>query len=391
MVGQIALGLFAGMASPGAASAGSLSVESTSIPGLNPKSPIVSYTLRFTGLIEVPDAEKLRAELQKIRARAPQGGDRPAITIELSSKGGDLLEGIKIGYLLREFEVGTLVRKDDMCLSACALAFLGGTQSRQPPAPIPSRRIAIGGKVGFHNFSINVTEVQSETRGEAAAGISRSFNLARAGAAQMMRFAADMGIAPAFISQLVSQPPEQWQFVVTVADFLETGACPVGTLPRPGRMEEQASNVCTNATGGQLGVEPPRAKRISIPEGQRRLLDRVRDGILSTNLKGPLANQLAAVVANSDQRLIDSVYADLRAAGVVIPEMKGAYFEVPLDLGAGTPLVCHVSLSPDSLDSFDLALATGNGFFRGFRAPPPGCPLLFRYNGNDTINPGGLR
>ena len=90
-------------------------------------------------------------------------------TIEFSSKGGDLLEGIKIGYLLREFDVATLVREGDLCLSACALAFLGGTQSRQPPAAIPSRRIAIGGKVGFHNFTINVGHVQAETRNDAAA------------------------------------------------------------------------------------------------------------------------------------------------------------------------------------------------------------------------------
>ena len=131
--------------------------------------------------------------------------------------------------------------------------------------------------------------------------------------------------------------------------------------------------------------------RISVPAAQRRLLERVRDSILGTNLKGTLASQLAAVVVNSDQRLIDSVYADLRAAGVVLPDMKGTYFEVPLELGSAGPLMCHVSLSPDSLDAFDVALATSNGFFRAFRAPPPGCPLLFRYNGNDAINPGSVQ
>ena len=378
-------------AGPAPAVAGTLSVEQVSVPGPNAKNPIPGYTVRFTGLIEVPDADKLRAEFSKIRAKASPDGTRSPVTIEFSSQGGDLLEGIRIGYLLREFEVAAMVRKDDTCLSACALAFLGGTQSRQPPSPIPSRRIAIGGKVGFHNFSINVTEIQSETKGEAAAGIRKSFNLARAGVAQLMRFAADMGIAPAFISQLVSQPPEQWQLVVTVDDFLETGSCPAGSLPNPGRTEVQAANICLNATGGRIDVEPPRAQRISVPAAQRRLLERVRDSILGTNLKGTLASQLAAVVVNSDQRLIDSVYADLRAAGVVLPDMKGTYFEVPLELGSAGPLMCHVSLSPDSLDAFDVALATSNGFFRAFRAPPPGCPLLFRYNGNDAINPGSVQ
>ena len=66
------------------ATAGTLTVESTSIPGLTAKSAIVTNTLRFTGLIEVPDAEKLRAELTKSRAKTP-ASDGPMATIEFSS------------------------------------------------------------------------------------------------------------------------------------------------------------------------------------------------------------------------------------------------------------------------------------------------------------------
>ena len=142
--------------------AGTLTVQATSIPGLTAKTPILTHTLRFTGLIEVPDGDRLRAELTKIRAKVPPGTEGPLATIELSSKGGDLLEGIKIGYMLREFDVATLVKAGDLCLSACAMAFLGGTQSHQPPNAVPSRRIEIGGKVGFHNFTINVSSVQAE-------------------------------------------------------------------------------------------------------------------------------------------------------------------------------------------------------------------------------------
>ena len=366
--------------------AGTLSVESTSIPGLTAKSAIVTYTLRFTGLIETPDADKLRAELTKIRAKIPPG-DGPMATIEFSSKGGDLLEGIKMGYLLREFDVASLVRKEDMCLSACALAFLGGTQSRQPPAPIPNRRIAIGGKVGFHNFTINVSHVQTETKGDAAAGITRSFNLARAGAAQMMRFVTDMGVEPAFIAQLVGLAPESWQYVDTAGEFLETGTCPVGSLPAPGRLEMQAINVCSNATGWLTVLEPSQAQRQSLPQAQRHLLEHVRNNIAGFNLKGPLANQLAAVIASNDNKLVDSVYGDLRAAGVTLPEMKGSHFEILVEARDGYRLQCHVSLVPNEIDSFDLVLVTNAGFARPFRVPPAGCPGLFRYGRDDMINP----
>ena len=384
------LGLLAGLAvaatSVPPAAAGTLTVESTSIPGLTPKSAILTHTLRFTGLIETPDADKLRAELTKIRAKVPPG-DGPMATIELSSKGGDLLEGIKMGYLLREFDVASLVRKEDMCLSACALAFLGGTHSRQQPTAIPSRRIAIGGKVGFHNFTINVGQVQAETKGDAAAGINRSFNLARAGAAQMMRFVTDMGVEPAFIAQLVTLPPERWQYVDTVGQFLETGACPVGQLPPPGRIESQAVNVCSNATGWLTTLEPSQAQRLSLPQGQRHLIEHVRNNVAGLNLKGPLASQLAAVLASNDNRLLESVYGDLRAAGIVLPEMKGSHFEIMIETRDGYRLQCHVSLTPNELDSFDLVLITNNGFARPFRMPPAGCPGLFRYDRDEVLNP----
>ena len=368
------------------ASAGTLTVESTSIPGLTAKSAIVTHTLRFTGLIETPDADKLRSELSKIRAKAAPG-DGSMATIEFSSKGGDLLEGIKIGYLLREFDVASMVKAEDMCLSACALAFLGGTQSHQPPNAVPNRRIAIGGKVGFHNFSINVSQVQAETKNDASAGINRSFSLARAGAAQMMRFVTDMGVEPAFIAQLVGLAPESWQYVDSAGEFLETGSCPIGNLPSPGRIEAQAVNVCSNATGWLTTLDPSQAQRHSTPQAQRHLLEHVRSNIAAFNLKGPLAAQLAAVIASSDNRLVDSVYSDLRAAGVTLPEMKGTHFEVLIEARDGYRLQCHVSLAPNEIDTFDLVLVTNSGFARPFRLPPAGCPGLFRYNRDDLINP----
>lgn len=367
--------------------AGTLSVDATPVPGRGSKPPTVAHTLRFTGPVDVSDAEKLRAELTKIRAKASPGGEGPLATLELSGKGGDLLEGIKIGYLLREFEVATVVRKDDVCLSACAIAFLGGTRSRQLPAPIPSRSVAVGARVGFQNFSINVDQVKSETRGDAAAGIARSFSLARAGAAQMMRFVTDMGVAPAFIAGLIGLSPDQLHYIETVGDFLETGSCPVGNLPKPGRPEIQAVNVCRNAVGMAGVAEPSQAQRMSASQAQRHLLEHVRSNIVGLNVKGPLAAQLAAVVANSDNRLIESVYADLRAGGVSLPDMKGTHFEVTLGMGELGPTQCHITLSPDEPDSFDLTLITQNGFMRPFILPPQGCARLFRYDREDIINP----
>ena len=51
---------------------------------------------------------------------------RDLVTLNLNSPGGSLIGGIRLGYALRELAVHTNVGLDQSCLSACALAFLGG-------------------------------------------------------------------------------------------------------------------------------------------------------------------------------------------------------------------------------------------------------------------------
>lgn len=51
--------------------------------------------------------------------------------VELTSSGGWIDEGLKIGRLLRKRDIATVV--DGNCLSSCALIFLGGTQRIVPP------------------------------------------------------------------------------------------------------------------------------------------------------------------------------------------------------------------------------------------------------------------
>ena len=387
LAGIVACAAVGFLSSPGVA--GSLTVDSRSIPGLTPKAPIVSHRLRLTGMIETPDADRLRSELVKLRQAGGDRNDGPLAVLELSSKGGNLLEGIKIGYLLREFGVATLVRHGDACLSACALAFLGGTGRRQGASAEPARILEIGGQVGFHNFSVNVAWVLSETRSDPARGIARGFDLARAGAAQMMRYVTDMGVSPGFVAGLVALPPEQWQYVETAADFLDLGIEPRGTWPSAGRLEVQAANVCSRAIGQP--VDPSRARRFSGRQAQRRLLEHVRNTVAGVDLRGPLAAQLSAVLETSDQRLIEGVYGDLRAAGLPLPTPGATHVEIPLPGGEGAALQCHVSLSAGDLDAFDLVIVSERGIARVDRLPTGVLARLLRHGPDDRINQNGGR
>jgi len=68
--------------------------------------------------------------------------------IYLKSSGGSLVEGIRLGEYFRANRIKTIVEGNEICASACALAFLGGTDSngnRWMSSTTTSR-------LGFHAF-----------------------------------------------------------------------------------------------------------------------------------------------------------------------------------------------------------------------------------------------
>ena len=53
--------------------------------------------------------------------------DRTGIkSVRLNSNGGSAIEGYQLGYTISRNKMSTVINKGDVCLSACAVAFLGG-------------------------------------------------------------------------------------------------------------------------------------------------------------------------------------------------------------------------------------------------------------------------
>lgn len=362
-----------------------LTVDSKTIPGLTAKSPIVSHTIRLSGPIEEGDADRLRVLLARLKKTAPPTSDRP-LTIELSSIGGDLYEGLKIGYLLREYSVATVVRAKDLCLSACALAFLGGTANRTGPLFVPSRSIEIGGQVGFHNVILSANSDRLPEPKGGQEGLAAGFSMARGGAAALVRYASTMGIDALFISYLLGRSPEQWEYVDTAGRFITLQTCPIGL----GRIRESpavtATNICNNSTAGITPATASQARQLTPREGKRHMLEHVQQNIESFSVKGPLVLQLRAVLAARDDQLVDAVYNDLRSAGIPLPEPLGAFFMVSGYLAGPYSLECHVSFSRDNPDRFDIVLQGPEGVLKPFQSPPAACPGLFLYDKDDMLN-----
>lgn len=345
-------------------------------------------TVRVTGMFETGDADKLRQVLDQIAGRRDPKSDGPAAVIELSSMGGSLTEGFEIGFLFRKRRVITVVRRQDFCLSSCALAFLGGGNSGGNPFTRPGEcNIEIGGKVAFHNFWLNRNGLREVTAADPVASRLQGFTDARGGAAQLVRYAGEMGLPPNFVASLMGRPVEDFQYIETVGQFLSFHVCPIGLARPASRPEAQAANVCLNSLGVAQAPGELRATTIPADKAKLYLLERVQEGMQSSKAKGRLAAQLASGAVMRVKEEIDKLYDDLRAAGVALPEIVGPTYEIGSSRGNAYEPLCYVSLSSDNPDLFDVSVRGSRGLAEPPRSPPDNARRLFLFDRDAKINP----
>ena len=102
----------------------------------------LGYNLIYaSGQIRHGDLYKLQRKYRNVSK------NRQTIVV-FNSNGGELREGLKIGRFLRDNHIGSAVRKNSICASSCALAFLGGrSKSGAKLLILPN-----SSKLGFHAF-----------------------------------------------------------------------------------------------------------------------------------------------------------------------------------------------------------------------------------------------
>jgi len=111
----------------------------------------------YQGVVTNGDALRLQAELAKL---APN----KRVAILLNSGGGMYLEGLALGRLFYKAKISTfVVGSGGICLSSCAMAFLGG---RDSVTGEPLRAIIQGGSLGFHQFRTTFPPERQFTRAD---------------------------------------------------------------------------------------------------------------------------------------------------------------------------------------------------------------------------------
>jgi len=135
--------LAASLATPAAA------MEFTTHPNAS-SMPAVTAILAV-GEIEEGDVERLSEFLSTVEIRKN-------VAIYLASPGGSLYEGMRLGMFFKDNRIKTVVEGEQICASACALAFLGGRDNQGRPW----RSSSTNSLLGFHAFASVDSSLQDE-------------------------------------------------------------------------------------------------------------------------------------------------------------------------------------------------------------------------------------
>lgn len=107
---------------------------------------------RITGPIEEGDAQKLADLMMSDISKAMSRGEfNQPLIVSFDSEGGSYQEGLALSDMIRKMNAATYVGPGDRCLSACALAWLGGEYELiRSILWQPTRFLHVDSTLGFH-------------------------------------------------------------------------------------------------------------------------------------------------------------------------------------------------------------------------------------------------
>lgn len=204
----------------------------------------------FTGIVEGGDAKLIE---DTIRPTAE------GVTLCLDSPGGSFVEGIRMFYAIwYKDSIETRVRSGNVCFSACALAFQGGSRV-VGTGLIRSKFTSIepGARLGFHAPTLVLPNDELYSPGT----VANAYNEAIWGASQLyllsrMEQHSARGMSDFLYAHTLATPPDSMYEIDTIgkASLAQIG---VRNVPMPEITWRGIRNVCETAliiTDGSLSV-----------------------------------------------------------------------------------------------------------------------------------------
>ena len=187
--------------------------------------------IRLSGLIAKGDAEKIAgiidANIEHTFA------DYTDIVVTLDSPGGSFVEGLAIGDVLHSKYAGTYVDDGAQCLSACALAFMAGTDATGD-STWPDRRLHPRARLGFHSPSLSVPPEGSVP----VAQIGAAYAIALKSLSGIVSRMEQVEFPRSLLETMLDTPPDSMRMVASIDDInrwgilLDTDFPQAGTSPR---------------------------------------------------------------------------------------------------------------------------------------------------------------
>lgn len=190
----------------------------------------------LSGAIKPGDAQIFRAFVEREWKPVRDNGIDAlgaSWSVALNSPGGSLADGIEIGRIMHDNALVSYVRRDDVCYSACAIAFLGGV-FQYVTGVGPSRKMDVGATLGFHGYRLEENKVVI---------MNEAFDQARALNGLVLEYAAEMrDIDLGFLAELLNVPASSIRLINTPADLKKLRITLEEPLPKPPR--NAGYNVC---------------------------------------------------------------------------------------------------------------------------------------------------
>ncbi|ESZ56646.1 hypothetical protein X729_24270 [Mesorhizobium sp. L103C131B0] len=136
-------------------------------------------------------------------------------TISLHSNGGDFQVGLGLAEYFSNNMLETVVDDGEQCLSACAIAFLGGASAGDEDGQIsPGRSIGESSRLGFHAPYINAPEAQYSKK-----FVEGAYDRAVKTVVNVAQYADVFKLDAVVITELMRAVREQLEYVDTAGEL----------------------------------------------------------------------------------------------------------------------------------------------------------------------------
>lgn len=200
-----------------------------------------------------------KADYTKLRLSGPISvGDSAVIAqiaktddnyiVSLDSEGGAYYEGLKLAILFRNQKIQTIVERGSVCISACAIAFMGGALTGDEAIVFSARSISAGGQLGFHAPFLDIAEDRYDKN-----TVEAVFDSAVRTIVEFIAFAPSIDIDEKLAATLMAPQRKDILFINNVDQLGLFGIAMQGISPATGLTSSMVQNICINGWGWQSG------------------------------------------------------------------------------------------------------------------------------------------